>query len=236
MKQTLKTTNKNLYIKHNFKVIALRRTRRGTAERGTITSGVTGLAHFSLQDHLLFSQGEIVNWIEESHRCHQGNTALLVHTLLIYQHHTEGIEWDSQQPELQSYSWRHNLCFYPSDEYGECAYQLYHRDGSEIQSTLRLLQPVEEVSGCGCGHSEDFLFLIKLTQKCNCCSDTHIDVHGFCSIQRLPAFLSSWPFLHLQSQQDRSSKSLILLTSASIIFLSGSPSSNFNIMLDSLHP
>lgn len=77
--------------------IALCRKRRGTAERGTLTSGVTGLAHFSLQDHLLFSQGECVNQVEEGHRHHQGDIAFLVHAMLIHKHHTEGIEWDSQQ-------------------------------------------------------------------------------------------------------------------------------------------
>lgn len=153
-------------------------------ERGHSPSGVTGLAHFCLQDHLLFSQGESVDQVEEGHRRHQGDVALLVHTMFIQYHDAEGIEWNSQQqPELQGQGWRHHLCSYPADEGWEHPYQLHHSDVSKIQATLCLLehpqlQPVEEVSGCGGGHNEQSPFLIKLIQKCSCCSHADIDIHG----------------------------------------------------------
>lgn len=96
--------------------LVLWRTRGGTTKRGTVTSGVTGLAHFSLQCHLLFSQGESVDQVEEGRRHHQGDIALLVHAMLIHEHHTEGIEWDAQQqpradrektvkPDSQAFCW-----------------------------------------------------------------------------------------------------------------------------------
>lgn len=66
-------------------------------EGGHSPSGVTGLAHFCLQDHLLFSQGESVDQVEEGHRRHQGDVALLVHAMFIQYHDAEGIEWNSQQ-------------------------------------------------------------------------------------------------------------------------------------------
>lgn len=107
-----------------------------------------------------------------------------VHAVLIYEHHAEETGRDSQQqPEPQSEGQRHNLHPYPADEGRAHAHPIYRGDTSEMQAARCLLwhsqlQPLAEVSGCECRHSDESPFLIKLIQKCSCRSDAHIDIHG----------------------------------------------------------
>lgn len=118
-------------------------------------------------------------------------------------------------------SWRHSLSSYPAVE---GAFHIHHNDTSmsKIQASLPSLQPVQDDSGCGCGHNEEFPFLIKLTQKCNCCSDTH---PPWCSrlLQLLPFLLPPKPAGPLNLS--------FLWPLFPSSFLSGSSSSSFNIIV-----
>ena len=103
IKYTLKITHKNLYIQAIFKAFLWAKPcveREGAAERGTVTSGITGRARVSWLDPLLFSQGESVSQVEEAHGHRQGDTAPLVRAVLTCWRHAEGVERDRSSNDL----------------------------------------------------------------------------------------------------------------------------------------